>query len=143
MILHTIGYEGRRIDDFINILLQNEIEILVDIRAVPHSRNRNFSKINLEEYLLANGIDYLLIEELGSPKELRDKVKSDGDYDYFFSEYDRFLKNKIKYLSAILNFIKTRKACLFCYEADADRCHRKSVTGKLKEQDATLEIIDL
>jgi uncharacterized protein (DUF488 family) len=38
MRLFTIGYEKRGIDDFINILRENEIEVLVDIRAVPHSR---------------------------------------------------------------------------------------------------------
>jgi len=143
MRLYTIGYEKRGVDDFLRILLENEIDLLVDIRAVPHSRIKEFTKKNLEKSLLESGIEYLLIKELGSPKELRDKVRADGDYDYFFDEYDKFLENNNKHLTTLQNLIKSRKACLFCYEADADRCHRKSVAGKLKKQDGTLEIIDL
>jgi len=143
MRLYTIGYEKRSIEDFLKTLLENGIDLLVDIRAVPHSRKKDFTKKNLEKSLSENGIEYSLIKELGSPKELRDKVRSDGDYGYFFGEYEKSLENKKKYLSALLNLIKTRKACLFCYEADADRCHRKSVAGKLGEQNATLEITDL
>jgi uncharacterized protein (DUF488 family) len=143
MRLYTIGYEKKGIDDLLQTLLKNEIDLLVDIRAVPHSRVKDFTKKNLEKSLSENGIEYLLIKELGSPKELRDKVRTDGNYDYFFGEYYKFLKNKMKYLSELSDFTKTRKICLFCYESDADRCHRRSVAGKLREQNITLEIVHL
>jgi uncharacterized protein (DUF488 family) len=116
MRLFTIGYEKRGIDHFINILRENEIEVLVDIRAVPHSRNSSYAKRNLENRLSENGIDYLLKKELGSSKELRDKVKADGDYDYFFREYDK---------------------------AETNRCHRSSVAKKLEWMDNNLEIVNL
>jgi uncharacterized protein (DUF488 family) len=143
MRLFTIGYEKRGIDDFINILRENEIEVLVDIRAVPHSRIIDFAKRNLERHLSENGIDYLLKKGLGSPKELRNKVKSDGDYDHFFAEYDNILKDLKEHITELLIIVKIKKTCLFCYEADVNRCHRRSVAKKLRQLDRTLEIINL
>lgn len=143
MRLYTIGYEKRGIDNFITILRQNEIDVLADIRAIPHSRNMDFSKRNLERHLTDSGIDYLLIKELGSPKVLRDKVRSDGDYGFFFSEYDKFLENKAEYLSGLLDIIRGKKVCLFCYEANAGRCHRSSVAEKLRTLAVDLDIINL
>jgi len=99
MKLFTVGYEKRGVDDFINVLRENEIEMLVDIRAVPYSRNSSYTKKNLEKSLSENGIAYLLKKELGSPKDLRDKVRSDGDYDRFFVEYDKFLQGLNEHIS--------------------------------------------
>jgi uncharacterized protein (DUF488 family) len=143
MRLFTIGYEKRGVDHFINILRENEIEVLVDIRAVPHSRIMDFTKRNLENRLSENGIDYLLKKELGSSKKLRDKVKSDGDYDFFFREYDISLEDKKEHISELLKIAKTKRICLFCYEADTNRCHRSSVAKKLERMDNYLEIVNL
>ena len=42
--LFTIGYEGAVIKDFIETLRAFDIKVLVDIREVPVSRKRGFSK---------------------------------------------------------------------------------------------------
>jgi len=143
MKLFTIGYEKRSIEDFIRILKKNNIEMLVDIRAVPHSRNKNYAKKNLERILGKNCIRYLLIKELGSPEDIRKKVKADGDYNYFFREYDEFLKGKKVSLMHLFNIAKKKSICLLCYEADINRCHRRSAAKRMAEKNSDLKITHL
>jgi uncharacterized protein (DUF488 family) len=42
--IFTIGYEGKDIDAFLNILLKNEINLLIDVRKNPFSMNFSFIK---------------------------------------------------------------------------------------------------
>ena len=42
--LATIGYEGSAIEDFIATLKLANIEILLDVREIPLSRKKGFSK---------------------------------------------------------------------------------------------------
>ncbi len=143
MRLFTIGYEKRSIEKFIRNLKENNIDVLVDIRAVPHSRNKDYAKKNLEFILNKNDIEYLLTRELGSPEDLRKKVKSDRDYEYFFREYDKFLEGKKEYLMELINIAGKNSICLLCFEADINRCHRRSVAGRMAEISGGLEIIHL
>ena len=143
MKIFTIGYEKRGIGEFIRILRDNNINMLVDIRAVPHSRNKNYAKKNLEKSLRENGIEYLLIRELGSPEDIRNRVKADGDYNYFFKEYDRFLEDKKDHLAELANIAQSKNICLLCYEMNIDRCHRRTVALRLAETGDGLDIIHL
>jgi uncharacterized protein (DUF488 family) len=42
--LLTIGYEGREINEFVKYLKQYNISCLIDIREIPISRKKGFSK---------------------------------------------------------------------------------------------------
>jgi uncharacterized protein (DUF488 family) len=142
-MLYTIGYEKRQFADFINALLKFEVDVLVDIRAIPHSRNGDYAKRNLELRLKENGISYLLIKELGSPKELRKKVKSDGDYGYFFEKYNAYLDGKSEYIKRLIDIAEKKTICLLCYEADFNRCHRKTVADRIAESSKCIDISHL
>ena len=143
MKLFTIGYEKRDIAEFVDILLKNRVETVIDIRAVPHSRNRDYTKNHLEKTLSENNIDYLLKKELGSEKELRDKVRSDGDYEQFFKRYDEALRDKAGLVDELSTIAKKNRACLLCYEADFNKCHRRSVAEAMAALNGKLKITHL
>jgi len=86
-VLYTAGYEGIDVSGFIDRLKENEIEYLIDIRERPQSRKKGFSKKALTEKLAEEDIAYLHLPELGSPSEIRKKVREDGDYNYFFEQF--------------------------------------------------------
>jgi len=67
--LFTIGYEGRDIDLFLNILIKNYIDILIDVRKNPFSMKFDFTKNSLKNYLENSEIRYLHIPELGIEEE--------------------------------------------------------------------------
>ncbi len=65
--LYTIGYEGRAVEDFIEDLRFADVEVLVDVRELPHSRRPGFSKSKLSEHVSRAGLEYLHLRSLGSP----------------------------------------------------------------------------
>lgn len=84
--VYTIGYEGTDIERFVKTLTAVGIEAVADVRAVPLSRKKGFSKNALQEHLEKAGIKYLAMQQLGDPKEGREAAKA-GDYDRFRSIY--------------------------------------------------------
>ena len=75
MPLYTIGYEGRALDELIAILASHRIERVIDVRDLPLSRRRGFSKTPLGTALRGAGIDYVHVREAGNPyRPLKDKL---------------------------------------------------------------------
>jgi uncharacterized protein (DUF488 family) len=70
-VLHTIGYEGISIGDFLATLELVGIDLVIDVRCVPLSRKPGFSKSILARWLASRDIQYLHLKELGDPKEGR------------------------------------------------------------------------
>ncbi len=144
MKLFTIGYEKRDTDEFFEALSKNRIAILADIRAVPYSRRKEFSKKQLAAKLAEAGIEYIHLVDLGGPKELRDKVRADDDYDYFFDKYREYLEEQAEALKTLLDLATQKTVCLLCYEKDVNRCHRQAVAEELsKMADGVFEILNL
>jgi len=69
--LYTIGYEGKAVQGFVEDLVRNGIEVLVDVRELPVSRKPGFSKSKLREQVASSGIDYLHLRSLGSPRRFK------------------------------------------------------------------------
>jgi uncharacterized protein (DUF488 family) len=132
--IYTIGYEGRGIEEFIMLLHKFRIKVLIDIRENPGSRKKDFSKKHLREHLESAGIKYTHVRELGSPSELRNKVRADNDYDYFINEYKKHLDNNIDILKRLINeTVSNETSCLMCMERLPTRCHRKIVAERIRE----------
>ena len=59
MTIYTIGHGARSIDDFLDILREASIEVLVDVRRYPGSRRHpHFGRERLEAHLSSAGIRY-------------------------------------------------------------------------------------
>jgi uncharacterized protein (DUF488 family) len=70
MRIWTIGHSTRAIDEFISLLKENLIKLLVDVRAFPGSkRYPQFNKEALAESLNAHGIRYEHFPELGGRRK--------------------------------------------------------------------------
>lgn len=92
--LHTVGYEGLLIDNFIIKIKNWGIDRLIDVREIPLSRKKGFSKKALHERLRLEGIDYVHAKDLGSPKWLREALKQSLDYGSFFDAFSEHLEKK-------------------------------------------------
>ena len=104
-MIYSIGYQNlRTLADLIEQLKMHRVELLLDVRSKPYSRNAAFRKDTMERNLPLNGISYRWMgQTLGG-----------------FSEISE---------SAIKNLAELQKGktiCLMCMEADPDKCHRKT-----------------
>ena len=133
--LFTIGYEGRAIDEFIDRLKQFNVSRLIDVREIPFSRKPGFSKSSLRERLEGENIEYVHVKALGSPSSIRNKLKTDGDYDYFFKGYDEYLSQNMHVIREAYQYIRDGVNCIMCFERFPDKCHRNVVADKIKECD--------
>ncbi len=93
-LLLTIGYEGKTVDSFLALLAESGVAVLVDVREFPLSRKPGFSKTRLREALARRGIEYVPMRALGSPRDLREELREDGDYRSFFARYQEHLSQQ-------------------------------------------------
>jgi len=132
--IHTIGYSTRTLEEFIQILKTVGINLLVDIRAAPHSKyNPQFNKEALPEYLKPYNIKYFNLPEIGGLRHPnKDSVnlafKSGGFRGYAdYMQTREFTDNLLK----IIALTKNNKIILMCTEALPGRCHRILISDAL------------
>lgn len=125
--LFTIGYEGISLEEYLNRLIKNDIQILIDVRRNALSMKFGFSKNQLKSYCNSLGIEYLHIPELGIQPEFRQELNTQDDYDKLFSIYKKSnLSVTTSHQQKILALLKQKKRiALTCFEANICQCHRK------------------
>jgi uncharacterized protein (DUF488 family) len=131
--LFTVGYEGRSLDELVQELLDAGVQRLVDVRELPLSRRRGFSKTTLSDALRDAGIDYVHVRALGNPKHNRERYWA-GDVEGGAAVYRRHLNNGSR--SALLELsdsLGDDPACLLCVERDHTECHRDVIVEALQE----------
>lgn len=134
-VLYTIGYEGRGIEEFVDRLKEFGITRLIDVREIPLSRKKGFSKTILGQKLRDENIDYVHYKALGSPSEIRHKLREDWDYNYFFEAFSNYLAGKSEVIGEVYQYLSDGVNCLMCFERMPEQCHRSCVARKIKERD--------
>lgn len=119
--LYTIGYEGKQLDELIAMLHSAGVELVIDIRELPLSRRRGFSKTPLGHALAAAGIDYMHMRHAGNPYR-RDKDKLPRPR--LLAKYARHLARTAEVVDDVAAAARGRPAALLCYEAAPGECHR-------------------
>lgn len=138
--LHTVGYEGRSPEDFVATLVAAGVTRLVDVRELPLSRKKGFSKSALSQLLDAAGIEYVHVRALGNPKPNRERYWA-GDIEGGASAYrDHLRANSQQALDDLLLSIDDQPACLMCFERDHEVCHRDVIVDSLRELQPKLTV---
>jgi uncharacterized protein (DUF488 family) len=128
----TIGYEGSTIERFVAALKCASIDVLIDVRDVPLSRKKGFSKNGLAEILADADIEYVHLKGLGDPKDGRTAARA-GQFDLFQTIFGRHMKTEtaIRDLGIAASIVRARRACLMCFECHHEKCHRSIVAARL------------
>jgi len=132
--LFTIGYQGMDLPAFLGVLAAHGVECVLDVRENPFSRKPGFSKGPLSQALEAAGIRYVHLKELGTPRALREQVRSDDDYERFFAEMRRYVATQPDAIDQACSYVRRMTCCLICYEQSVDTCHRKVVAQMIQER---------
>jgi uncharacterized protein (DUF488 family) len=133
----TVGYEGRSVDDFVATLRAAKIDRVIDVRALPLSRRRGFSKTKLSEALASAKIEYVHLRIAGNP--YRDQR---ADIKRCLALYRGHLERSPEVIASVLEATHGYRAALLCVEREACNCHRSVIASKLA-QHADVQIADL
>ena len=136
MRIWTIGHSTRAIDDFISLLEENEIKLLVDVRAWPGSkRYPQFNKDALKESLNAHGIRYEHFPELGGKRKSKPDSRNTAWRNASFHAYADYMETEQfqKGIERLLDVAaEAGPTAIMCAEAVWWRCHRSLVADYLK-----------
>lgn len=132
MKVFTVGYEGLDIDLFISALVKNGVETLVDVRQLPLSRKRGFSKKALAGALASQNLGYVHIPALGCPKSVRDQYRQDGSWQCYTEGFLQHLSNQQEAVVQLAGLVASSNCALLCFEADPNFCHRSMVADAVK-----------
>ncbi|MHB8380773.1 MAG: DUF488 domain-containing protein [Candidatus Binataceae bacterium] len=132
MGLYTFGYEGLSIARFIQELSRVRIQRVIDVRELPLSRKRGFSKTSLSLALHASGIEYEHIRALGCPRPIRNRFKVDRDWEVYKRGFTAHLSAQTSALNEVAETERAVRICLVCFEADFRVCHRSLVAVSLE-----------
>ncbi|MDD1776958.1 MAG: DUF488 domain-containing protein [Candidatus Helarchaeota archaeon] len=139
--IYTIGHSNHPPERFIKLLKQHQIEVLVDVRSRPHSKQvPHFNKNTLKSLVIANGIKYLFLgKELGGIPEKSDFYDENG-----YVIYSR-IAGSVAFLEAISRLetgILEYRVAIMCGEENPFGCHRRLLIGRvLKERGITIQHI--
>ncbi len=146
MKLYTIGFTQKRAETFFELLRQNGVRRLVDIRINPGGQLSGFAKQEDLPYLLdrlADGCQYVYLPELAPTREILAEYRADPDWE----RYERTFKSlmELRCIPQGLNReeFESLPSCLLCSEATPDKCHRRLIAERLASAWPGVEIIHL
>lgn len=135
--IFTIGHSARTLAEFVALLRQVDVTLLVDVRSIPRSRTTpQFNGDTLPASLAADGIGYRHLRELGGRRHHRKgappslnmywRVAAFRNYaDY--AQTDEFRAG----LVALRALAHDHRCAIMCAEAVWWRCHRRIITDYL------------
>lgn len=143
-MIFTFGYEGLSLAQFFSTLQMNDIECIIDVRQMPLSRKKGFSKNALAESAASHDIDYIHKVALGCPRVIRDQYRLDNDWRNYETHFQTYIETQNEEIDALILHCEQQRCCLLCFEANALLCHRSLVARRARALSiAPLEIVHL
>jgi uncharacterized protein (DUF488 family) len=140
----TVGHSTRPIEEFIGLLEQHGVRMLIDVRAIPHSRyNPQSNRDELRASLHLAGIDYTHFPELGGHRHPRKDSVNTGWRNLSFRGYADYMQTPEfeQGLERLIQIGAGAPAAIMCAEAVPWRCHRSLIADALVARGVPVEDI--
>ncbi len=128
MIIYTIGFTQKSAEQFFNLICENKIELLLDIRLNNKSQLAGFAKGNDLKYFLNKICDCayehcLEFAPTGNILEAyRKKAINWNEYEQLYTE---LMNKRQAHFRFTERFSKYQQIVLLCSEPTAKQCHRR------------------
>lgn len=132
----SIGYERRNIEEFVDLLEEYGVQTLLDIRELPLSRKKGFSKRALAARLEQSGIQYSHLKIAGNPYR-----KQKDEIELCLRLYRNHLDDHPQVLNAVAEEFADAPTAILCYEREHCECHRSVLLDELQKQGAVSDVI--
>ncbi|MGB4811410.1 MAG: DUF488 domain-containing protein [Methylophilaceae bacterium] len=130
----TIGHSNRTIESFIDLLCENKIEHVLDVRTVPRSlHNPQFNRDVLPIALASVHIVYSHIAGLGGLRHAHASSINTGWHNASFRGYADYMQTAefASNVESVVQLARTERCVLMCAEAVPWRCHRSMIADAL------------
>ena len=142
--LYTIGFTKKTAEQFFNLLLDNGVKRIVDIRINNSSQLAGFAKgADLQYFVRVIGnMDYVYMEDFAPTKALLSDYQNKRiDWDEYQKTYHNLLKERdIAEKHHVEDF---DGSCFLCSEDTPDHCHRRLLVEFFKAKNKNVEIVHL
>ena len=127
MILYTIGHSNHTQDEFLNLLLSHDINLVADVRSVPASNyNPQFNQEVLSDFLRKHHIDYQFLgKEFGARRV--DSINEEGQVDFEQAVNTSLFRQGVE---IVLRLLADKRIALMCSEAEPLECHRFALVAR-------------
>lgn len=130
MQIYTVGHSNQTKEQFLNLLADARIQVLVDVRSNPNSRWAAFAdRDNLKEILDSVRIQYTYLGDAlgGRPSDPDDYDNQKGEADYRAIREKEYFRHGI---NRLLDELKRHRVCIMCAEEDPTSCHRNLLVAE-------------
>jgi uncharacterized protein (DUF488 family) len=146
LTIWTVGHSTRSAEEFGQILLAHQVQVLVDVRSFPGSRRfPQFNRTALAESLASIGTDYKHEPRLGGRRKPRADSHNTAWRNSSFRAYaDHMESDEFRAgVEELLELATNARVAVMCAEALWWRCHRSLISDYLKAAGHTvIHIID-
>ena len=146
MKIYTIGFTKKSAQTFFELLRQNGVQRLVDIRLKPSGQLSGFAKKDDLPYFLdrlADHCSYIHLPELAPSEKILNAYRETKDWSHYEVEFQSLMDLRdIPNIFDQASF-NNQANCLLCSEDMPKRCHRRLVAERLAEHWLNVEIIHL
>lgn len=140
-LVFTLGYQGRALEELLEIVRSHRVEQVIDVRENAWSRKPGFSAPELEAALAPNGATYSHLPELGCTRAARHALWGTSTTERFFEEYRERLATRTQAVADLLARVRESQSLLLCLERDPSRCHRAVLAERLRAEG--FSVVDL
>lgn len=142
--LFTIGFTKKSAKQFFELLKENEVKKIVDVRINNTNQLAGFAKYPDLAYFaksIAN-IDYVHIVDFAPTKELLSDYQNKK---IDWTEYEKIFRQLIEQREVAIKYDVNNfnEACFLCSEHLPDKCHRRLLVEYIKKNINNVEICHL
>lgn len=137
----AIGYQGRSLVGMCELLADQSVDLLIDVRERAWSNRPEFRKTALSLALANHDIEYVHVREAGNP--FRPRGGDIIDAVECMKRYRRYLRSTPSVVETVTLLIRRRRVAILCYEAKSEDCHRGVLVAALRRTSPKLAVSHL
>ena len=130
----TIGHSTRSLTELIDLLVENRVETLIDVRSFPGSRKYpHFNKERLNKTIPSAGVEYVHLSDLGGRRKTNKDSPNTTWRNLSFRSYADHMEttNFEQGIYRLEEIAASSRVCYMCSEAVWWRCHRSMISDYL------------
>ena len=146
MIIYTMGFAQKNAERFFNLIKNNGIEVLIDIRLNNKSQLAGFTKGSDLPFLLKEicNCQYVHKSDYAPTKEILSAYqKKEINWHGYEERFVPLMEKRKIELDFKKTFSNYKKVCLLCTEPTPEMCHRRLVAVHLKNHIEDITILHI